>query len=75
MTDNEFLRFLKEHPELWGVVMDVLKNALAAPQHAHGPHSDARNQRNPPGEILHRLAAPHPAQHRQENAQHHPARP
>lgn len=26
MTDNEFLRFLKEHPELWSVVMDVLKN-------------------------------------------------
>lgn len=26
MTDNEFLRFLKEHPELWGVVMDVLMN-------------------------------------------------
>lgn len=37
------------------------RHALAAPQHAHGPHSDARNQRNPPGEILHRLAAPHPA--------------
>lgn len=26
MTDNEFLRFLEEHPELWGVVVDVLKN-------------------------------------------------
>ena len=26
MTDNEFLCFLKEHPELWGVVVDVLKN-------------------------------------------------
>lgn len=26
MTDNEFLRFLKERPELWGVVMDVLMN-------------------------------------------------
>lgn len=37
------------------------RHALAAPQHAHGPHSNARNQRNPPGEILHRLAAPHPA--------------
>ena len=37
------------------------RHALAAPQHAHGPHSDARNQSNPPGEILHRLAAPHPA--------------
>lgn len=37
------------------------RHALAATQHAHGPHSDARNQRNPPGEILHRLAAPHSA--------------
>lgn len=26
MTDNEFLRFLKERPELWDVVMDVLMN-------------------------------------------------
>ena len=26
MTDNEFLSFLKDHPELWGVVMDALKN-------------------------------------------------
>lgn len=26
MTDNEFLRFLKERPELWGVVMDALMN-------------------------------------------------
>ena len=26
MTDNEFLRSLKERPELWGVVMDVLMN-------------------------------------------------
>lgn len=26
MTDNEFLCFLKERPELWGVVMDVLMN-------------------------------------------------
>ena len=35
--------------------------ALAAPQHAPGPRSDARSQRTPPGEIIHRLAAPHPA--------------
>ena len=35
--------------------------ALAAPQHAPGPRSDARSQRTPPGEIMHRLAAPHPA--------------
>lgn len=33
--------------------------ALAAPQHAPGPRSDARSQRTPP-------------QHRQQNAQHHP---
>lgn len=26
MTDNEILHFLKERPELWGVVMDVLMN-------------------------------------------------
>ena len=30
MTDNEFLRFLKEHPKFWGVVMDVLKNYHSA---------------------------------------------
>lgn len=30
MTNSEFLRFLKEHPELWGVVMDVLKNHHSA---------------------------------------------
>ena len=35
--------------------------ALAAPQHAPGPRSDARSQRTPPGEIMHRSAAPHPA--------------
>ena len=35
--------------------------ALAAPQHAPGPRSDARSQRTPPGEIIHRLAAPHTA--------------
>lgn len=35
--------------------------ALAAPQHAPGPRSDARSQRTPPVEIIHRLAAPHPA--------------
>lgn len=33
--------------------------ALAAPQHAPSPRSDARSQRTPP-------------QHRQQNAQHHP---
>ena len=32
--------------------------ALAAPQHAPGPRSDARSQRTPPGEIMHRSAAP-----------------
>lgn len=36
-------------------------HALAAPQHAPGPRSDARSQRTPPGEIMHRSAAPHPA--------------
>ena len=36
-------------------------HALAAPQHAPGPRSDARSQRAPPGEIMHRSAAPHPA--------------
>ena len=35
--------------------------ALVAPQHAPGPRSDARSQRTPPGEIMHRSAAPHPA--------------
>ena len=30
MTDNEFLHFLKEHTELWGVVRDVLKNLHSA---------------------------------------------
>ena len=35
--------------------------ALAAPQHAPGPRSDARSQRTPPGEIMHRSAAPYPA--------------
>ena len=35
--------------------------ALAAPQHAPGPRSDARSQCTPPGEIMHRSAAPHPA--------------
>lgn len=35
--------------------------ALAAPQHAPGPRSDVRSQRTPPGEIMHRSAAPHPA--------------
>ena len=35
--------------------------ALAAPQHDHSPRSDARSQRTPPGEIMHRSAAPHPA--------------
>lgn len=38
--------------------MVELDYALAASQHAHGPHSDARNQRNPSGEIMHRSAAP-----------------
>ena len=33
-------------------------HALAAPQHAPGPRSDARSQRTPPGEIMHRSAAP-----------------
>ena len=33
---------------------------LAAPQHAPGPRSDVRSQRTPPGEIMHRSAAPHP---------------
>ena len=37
------------------------RSALAAPQHAPGPRSDARSQRTPPGEIMHRSAAPHPA--------------
>ena len=37
------------------------RHALAAPQHAPGPRSDARSQRTPPGEIMHRSAAPHPA--------------
>ena len=36
------------------------RSALAAPQHAPGPRSDARSQRTPPGEIMHRSAAPHP---------------
>ena len=36
-------------------------HALAAPQYAPGPRSDAHSQRTPPGEIMHRLAAPHPA--------------
>lgn len=36
-------------------------HALAAPQHAPSPRSDARSQRTPPGEIMHRSAAPHPA--------------
>lgn len=35
--------------------------AVAAPQHTPGPRSDARSQRTPPGEIMHRSAAPHPA--------------
>ena len=46
--------------------------ALAAPQHAPGPRSDVRSQRTPPGEIMHRSAAPHPAAAPQQNAQHHP---
>lgn len=29
MTDEEFMTFLKEHPELWGIVMDTLKNHLS----------------------------------------------
>ena len=37
------------------------RHALAVPQHAPGPRSDARSQRAPPGEIMHRSAAPHPA--------------
>lgn len=37
------------------------RHALAVPQHAPGPRSDARSQRAPPGEIVHRLAAPDPA--------------
>ena len=36
-------------------------HALAAPQHAPGPRSDARSRRTTPGEIVHRLAAPDPA--------------
>ena len=36
-------------------------HALAAPQYAPGPRSDVRSQRTPPGEIMHRSAAPHPA--------------
>ena len=31
-----------------------------------------RSQRTPPGEIMHRSAAPHPAAAPQQNAQHHP---
>ena len=36
-------------------------HALAAPQRAPGPRSDARSRRTTPGEIVHRLAAPDPA--------------
>ena len=35
--------------------------ALATPQHAPGMRSDAGSQRTPPGESMHRSAAPHPA--------------
>ncbi len=35
MTDDEFQEMLKQHPELWGVVMDVLKNY----------HSETQNRR------------------------------
>ena len=37
--------------------------ALAAPQHAPGPRSDAHSQRTPPGEIMHRSAVQHPQPH------------
>lgn len=48
--------------------------ALATPQHAPGPRSDARSQRTPPGEIMHRSAAPHPAAAHTHTAQiRHPA--
>lgn len=43
--------------------------ALAAPQHSHGPHSDARSQRTPPGRLCADQQHHTPQQHRQENAQ------
>ena len=46
--------------------------ALAAPQHAPGPHSDARSQRTPPGRSCADQQHHTPQQHRQENAQRHP---
>ena len=46
--------------------------ALAAPQHSHGPHSDARSQRTPPGRSCADQQHHTPQQHRQENAQRHP---
>ena len=46
--------------------------ALAAPQHSHGPHSDARSQRTPPGRSCADQQHHTPQQRRQENAQRHP---
>ena len=47
-------------------------HALAAPQHAPGPRSDARSQRTPPGRSCADQQHHTPQQHRQENAQRHP---
>ena len=47
-------------------------HALAAPQHAPGPRSDARSQRTPPGRSCTDQQHHTPPQHRQQNAQHHP---
>ena len=51
------------------------RHALAVPQHAPGPRSDARSQRTPPGEIMHRSAAPHPAAAPAAKCPSPPARP
>lgn len=37
MTDNEFLTFLKQHPELWNTVLRTLREY----QSAESPASDA----------------------------------